>query len=232
MPSYFDAHSHLPSGGTRPPEHLRVVCGTGPEDWGAVLAHAAGDPQVVPMLGLHPWQVAEAPLDWAGRLEDLLRTHRAGVGECGLDFARQTSDRLGQEAALRIQLRLAHALARPVALHAVQAWGRLAALLREEGVPAAGAMMHAFSGSPETARELQALGLHLSFSGNLADPGRPRLREALLAVAPDRLLLESDGAADFPAVVAAAADLLARPVGEVAALTSDNGRRCFKEVLA
>lgn len=232
MPTLFDAHCHLPGGGTPPSRHVRVVCGTGPADWQAVLAHAACDAGVIPMLGLHPWRLAEAPRDWAERLEDLLRAHDAGVGECGLDFARKAADRPGQETALRIQLRLAHALGRPVALHAVQAWGRLAALLREEGVPRAGAMVHAFGGSPEIARELQGLGLFLSFSGNLLEPGRPKLRGSLAAIAPDRLLLESDGSMDLERVLEAAAALLGIPLQDLAARTWENGHRCFKELMA
>lgn len=232
MPTLFDAHCHLPGGGASPCGHARVVCGTGPADWEAVLAHAAGDACVVPMLGLHPWRLAEAPQDWAERLEDLLRAHRVGVGECGLDFARKSADRPGQEAALRTQLRLAHTLGRPVALHAVQAWGRLATLLREEGVPRAGAMVHAFGGSLETARELQALGLYLSFSGDILDPAHPKPAAALAATAPDRLLLESDGSADLGRVLDAAAAIRGIPVQDLADRTWENGHRCFKELMA
>ena len=147
--TFFDAHSHLPEADARHPDYFRVVCGTCESDWEAVLAHAASDERVIPMLGLHPWFVAEASPEWAPRLESLLRSHPAGVGECGLDFAGKGADRSAQEAAFRLQLRLAHGLHRPIALHGVRAWGRLVALLREEGVPPA-AMVHAFSGSPET----------------------------------------------------------------------------------
>ena len=60
MPTLFDAHSHLPQPGRAEPDHWRVVCGTHEADWGAVLAHAAGNAKVIPMLGLHPWFVDEA----------------------------------------------------------------------------------------------------------------------------------------------------------------------------
>jgi TatD DNase family protein len=184
------------------------------------------------MLGLHPWCVADAAPGWAARLEVLLRAHRAGVGECGLDFARKDADRTNQETAFRTQLRLAHALGRPVALHAVRAWGRLLDLLREEGVPAAGAMVHAYGGSPETARALQARGVFLSFSGSLLSPGHGAARASLTAVEDRFLLLETDGRAGLAGLVEAAAGLRGVPAGDLAALTWENGRRCFKEVLA
>lgn len=232
MPFLFDAHSHLPTGASRPADHPRVVCGTCEADWEAVLAHAAGDPQVIPMLAMHPWFLREATPNWMLRLEVLLRAHPVGVGECGLDFARRTADREGQIAALRLQLRLARDLLRPVALHVVQAWGPLLDLLHAEGVPPAGAMVHAFSGSAETGLALQAMGVYLSFSGDLLDPARARAQEALKAAHPDLLLLESDGAADLAGVTETAARLRGTPVSDLAARTWENGRRCFKELMA
>jgi TatD DNase family protein len=226
----FDAHSHLPSGAFPAPDQPRVVCGTREADWEAVLAHAASHNQVIPMVGLHPWFVAEASTAWAVRLEALLRSHRAGVGECGLDFARKDADRAAQETAFRAQLRVAQALHRPVAMHAVRAWGPLLALLREEGVPTAGAMVHAYAGSAETARELQAMGVFLSFSGELLKADRPKLKEALRAVASRSLLLETDGTTDLAQVLAVAADLRGVSVQDLAARTWENGQRCFKEL--
>ena len=228
----FDAHSHLPNTASPVPDLNRVVCGTCESDWEAVLAHAAGSGQATPMLGLHPWHVAEASPEWAPRLEALLRSHRAGVGECGLDFARKDTDQAAQEAAFRVQLRLAHALHRPMAIHCVKAWGRLIGLLREEGVPRAGALVHAFSGSPETALTLQGLGLFLSFSGDLLKPGRLKAREALASVDIDFLLLETDGAADLTAILEAAARFRGVSTTELAARTWENGHRCFRELMA
>ncbi len=228
----FDAHTHLPASSGQTPDHPLVICGTSEADWAAVLAHAASEPGAIPMLGLHPWFVAGAAPGWEARLDALLRAHRAGVGECGLDFAREGADRAGQEQAFRIQLRLAHALHRPVAIHAVRAWGRLLDLLREEGVPPAGAMVHAFSGSAETAADLQALGVFLSFSAEGLGPERVRAHGALRAVPSSHLLLETDGDGDLLPVVAASAALRGVAMEDLAARTWKNGRRCFKELIA
>jgi TatD DNase family protein len=231
MTAPFDAHSHLPRGAFPVPDQPRVLCGTCEADWEAVLAHAASHEQVIPMLGLHPWFVAEASAAWAARLETLLRSHRAGVGECGLDFARKEADRATQESAFRAQLRLAHALHRPVAMHAVRAWGRLLDLLREEGVPKAGAMVHAYGGSAETALVLESMGVFLSFSGELLKEDRPKLKEALRVVASSHLLLETDGTADLAQVLAVAAGIRGVSVQDLMAQTWENGQRCFKELL-
>jgi len=232
MRLHFDAHCHFPEASSRLPGQVRVVCGTCEADWEGVLAHAGSGPEVIPMLGLHPWYVAAALPGWEARLDALLRAHRAGVGECGLDFAREAADRPAQEQAFRLQLRLAHALHRPVAIHAVRAWGRLLDLLREEGVPPAGALVHAYSGSPETAATLQAMGVFLSFSAKGMAPERGKVHEALRMVPSSHLLLETDGVGDLEPVVAMAAALRGVAAEDLAARTWKNGLRCFRELMA
>lgn len=169
-----------------------VCCGTREADWNAVLALREAHEGVIPMLGLHPWFVGEAAPGWTDRLEALLAATGAGVGECGLDFALESFDRELQVVALRCHLRLARALDRPLTLHVRRAWEALIQVVREEGLPEAGAAIHAYSGSAETARELQSLGFHLGFGCGLARPDAHRARKAVRAVARDRLLLETD----------------------------------------
>ncbi len=174
-----------------------VVCATSEADWEAVLELARQHRHLVPMLGLHPWYVAQAQAGWERRLRERLVPAGAGVGECGLDFASEGADRAAQERAFRIQVRMAKELDRPLSIHCRQAWERLAAVAREEGLPAAGAVVHAFSGSAETARELQELGFHLSFSCAIDNPANRRAAKVLPAVRPERILFETD-APDLP----------------------------------
>jgi TatD DNase family protein len=191
------------------------------------------------MLGIHPWRAVTARSGWEDRLAAQLLRNRAGLGECGLDFARRPVDREAQVRIFRSHLRLAARHRRPVAIHCVRAWGALRTLLAEEGLPPAGAMVHAFGGSAETARELQDLGLHLSFSTRLGEPGAGRITAALGAVRDDRLLLESDapgpdGAepAALPALAEAVARLRGCAADYLTQLTHRNAERLFEEVLA
>jgi TatD DNase family protein len=242
---YFDSHCHLqdPRFQGRIPEllgraraagvqHL-VCCGTREQDWDRVLDLARDHAGIVPMLGLHPWYVAAAP-GWLDRLRSRLNSARAGLGECGLDFAPGRPERALQEAAFTAQLALARDLDRPLAIHCVRAWGRLLALLRQIGLPRAGAMVHGFSGSREVAAELQGLGVHLSFSG----PGRPGV---LAAVAAEWLLLETDAPfgpgpshepADLALLLPAAAAARGGAASALAAQVQSNGQRLFGSLMA
>lgn len=250
VPAFFDAHCHLqalPRGEVA--EALdrahavgvtqMVCCATSEADWAAVLALASEHSQIIPMLGLHPWKAAEARSGWEVRLEALLVQHRAGIGECGLDFARRPLNRAAQTSVFRQHLRLAAKLHRPLAIHCVRAWGALKTLLIEEGLPPAGAMVHAFGGSAETARELQGLGLLLSFSGRQLAPVASPGPVALVVVHDDYLLLESDAPsptagepAALPALAEAAGALRSCSAAHLAGITRRNAERLFEEVLA
>jgi TatD DNase family protein len=259
--AYFDTHSHLQdarfgagvdavigralaAGVT----HM-VTCGTRESDWGAVLELAKGRPCVLPMLGLHPWFVQEASPAWFRTLERLVWERSIGIGECGLDFALETFDREAQEAAFKTQLRLACDTERPISIHCRRAWESLEAAIREVGLPKAGAVVHAFSGSAEVAMQLQRLGLHLSFSCALANPLNKRAAKAVVAVSLEHLLFETD-APDIPPrhlpgfsegslnepgnirlVSAAAAQRRSQDEGILAECVYGNAKRLFRGLL-
>lgn len=262
MTAYFDTHTHLQDERFGPGleavidraleagvTHM-VACGTGEADWDAVLRLATRRSCVVPMLGLHPWFCEEASPGWFATLERQVGTRRAGVGECGLDFALEHFDREVQEAVFRAQLALAREANRPVSIHCRRAWERLEAILREVGLPEAGAVIHAFSGSAEVALRLQRLGLHLSFSCSLANPANKRAARAVMAVSLEHLLFETDapdipprhleayrnGRLNEPANILLVAEAAARLRGQDVALLAEsahrNARRVFGGLLA
>ncbi|HJW09158.1 MAG TPA: TatD family hydrolase [Holophagaceae bacterium] len=229
----FDAHMHFREPEAAPDWDL-VCCGTHPAQWPEVLAWAARAPRVRPCLGLHPWWLRHAGEGWAEALEAALRNSRAGVGECGLDGAMVEADPAAQLAALRVHVRLARELDRPLVLHVVRAWGRLDALLKEEPLPRR-VMVHAFSGSPETAAALQRRGIFLSFAplGHRS----VRIQAALRAADPALLLLESDaedprGQAALPDWVTAAAACRGEDADALGRRCAENARRCFEGVSA
>lgn len=215
-----------------------VCCATGEGDWEAVLGLARTHPGLVPMVGLHPWFVADAAPGWVERLRERLLATGAGVGECGLDFAPDRPERALQEAAFGRQLALAVELDRPLAIHCVRAWGALLDHLRRTGLPTAGALVHAFSGSPEAAAELQDLGVHLSFGPAAVRAGAGRAARALAGADPDRLLVETDAPFGAPepaqaAAVAVAAALLRREDPDALAVRlAGNARRLFGRLTA
>lgn len=199
----FDAHCHLqdPTLSRDLPGVLKraesagvcrlACCATRQEEWATVLGIARDHPAVFPMLGIHPWHATTKLNEQIPELEKVLRrTPAAGIGETGLDFRRQFSNRAAQEAGLIAHLGLARCLDRPIAVHCVHAWGRMMELLRED--PAPRILLHAYGGSVELIDELVGLNAWFSFGAAVMNPGAKRIRAAVVAVPRERLLLETD----------------------------------------
>ena len=209
----FDAHCHLQDEALLPDiknvmeraEAVGIVrmacCGTSSNDWNEVFQLSAEYPQVFPMIGIHPWFVKQqrlagdsSPYLWKEEfqsLENLLRDHpESGIGETGLDSHERFTNRAEQEASFAAHLDLARELNRPVAVHCVNAWGRLIEILREH--PAPRVLLHAFGGAAELIPELVELNCWFSFCGSVANPSAKRVRAAAIAVPEGRLLIETD----------------------------------------
>ncbi len=272
----FDAHCHLHDPRldpwrTRALDEARVAgiegyacCAAQEAEWDLVLALAEEQAGVVPSLGLHPWFVSAARDGWWDRLyARLAEAPWVGVGEAGLDKARRGRGMAGmeaQEAALTKQVRLAHALGRPLSLHGVRAWGRILEILRPHGPHGAGYLLHSFSGSDELVASLADLGAFFSFSGTVTRHKATRTHAAARAVPAHRLLVETDAPdilpilgtraladpalprdekgrpVNLPANLVLNLHALARVRGEplehVAALTRDNAVRLFAPLSA
>ncbi len=151
-------------------------------------------PRIWRSFGVHP--VAAGRRGLKEQLELLERALGAGepvaIGEIGLDGREGFPPLELQERLLEAQLEVARSRDLPVILHCVQATGLLLDLLARCGLPAAGGMMHGFTGSLESAEEFLRLGLHISFGGMVTRPGAKRCRVAAVGVPGHRLLVESD----------------------------------------
>ncbi|NCO33286.1 MAG: TatD family hydrolase [Armatimonadetes bacterium] len=177
----------------------RFVChGTHEGDWERVLQLSRDSADIVPCFGLHPWYVNDRSDRWLSRLEVCLDAVPSAIGEIGLDSWVEDRDEAAQEEVFRAQLHLAIQRGLPVMVHCVRAWGWLMDVLREVTTPAAGVLLHAYSGPADLVEPLTEMGAYFSFGGTVLKPGNTRLRAALLTVPPDRLLVEIDAPALLP----------------------------------
>lgn len=170
-----------------------VICGADPRDWDRVQ-QVAGEIGAARCLGVHPWFIPPEPEGLEALLDDLAnRADLDGIGEIGLDWYRARQEgpaRAAQRAAFGLQLELAHERGLPVVVHLVRAHREGLGLLAARDVPAAGGMIHAWSGPPELVGTALDLGLHLSFGASLERSAT--CQESLRLVPDDRLLLETD----------------------------------------
>lgn len=170
-----------------------MICNaTSEKDWDRVRELAGQIPEIVPCFGIHPWYLSGRQPGWQDRLSTLLESLPCAIGEAGLDRWHDDRDEKQQEEIFRDQLELARQYRRPIMVHCLKAWGWLERVLNEFGELPAGFLLHAYGGSIEFVRPLADKGAFFSFAGNVLDERKTRMREALRAVPPDRLLLETD----------------------------------------
>lgn len=181
-----------------------VMAGVDPDDWDRQLALASQHPECVPVLGLHPYYVADHSLEECESALDLLaRRLKAApglIGEMGLDLRTHIAKDSGarQIEIFHAQLELARFAARPVVLHIVRAFREVQRLFEHFGPPARGGFVHAFGGSRPEVEYYLSQGLHLSLGGSVLKPDNQRLNQAIEILPLDRLLLESDSPDQAP----------------------------------
>ena len=142
-------------------------------------------------VGIHPECAKELPEDWLDQVRTLLREPKmVAVGEIGLDYHwldECPKDR--QQEVFAAQLELAQELALPVVIHDREAHGDTLEFLKKYK-PAG--VVHCFSGSWETAKEILNLGMYLGLGGVVTFKNARHAVEVAQKIPLDRLLLETD----------------------------------------
>lgn len=190
-------------------------------------------------VGIHPENLYDMTDGYIDRLRELAVSGGAkAIGEIGLDYHYEGYDREAQIRAFREQVGLANSLDLPVIVHCRDATGDCMEILRElkpKGV------MHCFSGSVETAREIIELGMYISFTGVLTFKNAKKSVEVLRSIPIDRYLLETDcpymspephrgeicDSAMIKYTAQKAADVLGMSYEEIVVKTEENARRLF-----
>lgn len=218
-----------------------VVIGTGVDSSREALAitDLSGDVEIYATVGLHPH-------DAASDIEPIVEMARAGhpklvgIGECGLDYYYEHSDRSLQRVAFARQIALAHELNLALVIHAREAFDDLFDVFATEGVPPR-TVIHCFTGTPAEAEGCLERGCDISISGIVTFKNAESLREAARLVPLDRLHVETDapflapvphrGKANEPAYVSLVGEFVAEIRGEsiemVREYTARNSARLF-----
>jgi len=214
-------------------------------EWDDVLGVAEREPDVWASVGIHPHEADIHPDVEAETLIDRARHPRViGIGESGLDFYYDRSDRDRQRASFRSHIAAARESGLPIIVHTRDAEEDTHCILQEEmGKGAFTGVIHCFTASADFARKALDLGLFISISGIVTFKNAKDLAATAKDVPSDRLLIETDapflapvphrGRLCEPAFVADTARFLAElrqePIEQLAAATSANFRQLFNK---
>ncbi|MBQ8746748.1 MAG: TatD family hydrolase [Clostridia bacterium] len=258
-PVFFDSHAHYfddrfekYEGGAEAAIRdafdlgIRYIlnAGTTPETSRAAIRLAETHDGLYAAAGLHPSDSHEiSDADLPSVLDEIrtLCTHEkiVALGEIGLDYYWDDSQKDRQKSILDVQLSMAEELDLPVIIHDREAHGDTMDILRAH--PNVRGVLHSFSGSAEMARQLLKNGWYISFSGPITYKNARSLREVAASVPLDRILIETDapylppephrGKINFsgylPFTANAVADIKERPLEEIARQTTENAKALF-----
>lgn len=200
-------------------------------EWQAVFK-SSSDLNVIPFLGVHSWYANEWSGDLNEQLRNIIRSQNVGVGEIGLDRARQDVDFEVQEKVFCEQLEIACEFHRPISVHCVRAWSDLQRIIKTVNVTVP-VMLHSFSGSLDLAEYFSKRGFYFSFSPRQIDwlKKNDSLPDRLLI---DKILIESDypflpkGSHGYLESIMSVYDVVAKVYGmdvsELTAKVSENGK--------
>jgi TatD DNase family protein len=199
-------------------------------------------PNVVAVVGLHPYEAGRATDDDIRAIFELARSTRvAAIGEIGLDYhGDEFAPKALQLSLARRQMAIADELGLPAVLHLRESGLDILPLL--DAYPGVRAVCHCFDGGEALMTEALARGAFISFAGNLTFKRNETLRSLSGRVPLGRLLVETDspylapqghrGRRNEPAFIVETVATLAAAQGvsaeDLALATSRNAREIFR----
>ncbi len=217
-------------------------------EWDRVIGTALREPDVWASVGIHPHEAdAHADLGAEALRKAAENSRVIGIGESGLDYYYDKSDRNVQKSLFRMHIGIARETGLPIIIHTRDAEDDTYAILAEEMEKGTfPALIHCFTASAEFARKVLELGLTISLSGIVTFKNAKDLQEIASQLPDDRILVETDspflapvphrGRPCEPAFVRNTAEFVANLRGEtldsLAKKTTSNFYSLFKRAAA
>ena len=163
-------------------------------EWDDVLAAAEANDDVWASVGIHPHDADQHPdVDTAKLVHRAAQPRVIGIGETGLDYYYDKSDRARQQESFRRHIHASQQTGLPVIVHTRDAEADTLALLGEEmGRATFPGVIHCFTASDDFARQALDLGLYISISGIVTFKNATDLQATARWLPQDRLLIETD----------------------------------------
>lgn len=213
-------------------------------EWDAVIATAEREPDVWATVGIHPNEADQYPdVDTARLVARAAHPRVVGIGESGLDYYYEHSDRARQQASFRAHIAASRETGLPLVVHTRDAEEDTASILRDEMEQGAyPGVIHCFTASGAFADIALDLGFYISISGIVTFKNARDLQETAARLPAERLLIETDapflapvphrGKTGEPAFVADTCRFLAGLRGEDADALAETTRANFHRLFA
>lgn len=210
-------------------------------EWLDIVETAERERDVWASIGIHPHEADSHPdIDLGKLVKEAAHPRVIAIGETGLDYYYDHSDRERQRQSFRTHIHAARETGLPIIVHTRDAEADTAEIMAEEMEQGAySGVIHCFTASEDFAQKALAMGLYISISGIVTFKNAKDLKETAAKLPADRLLVETDapflapvphrGKTGEPAFVADTARYLAELRGEeYAELCETTGRNFYQ----
>lgn len=163
-------------------------------EWDDVIGAAERNGDVWATIGVHPHEADAHPdLGTAALVEAAVHPRVIALGECGLDYHYDKSDRAAQRERFEAHIEAARQSGLPLVVHTRDAEDDTAAILgravQEGGVTG---VLHCFTGTADLARKALDFGFYISISGIVTFKNAKALQDTAKWLPSDRMLVETD----------------------------------------
>lgn len=176
-----------------------VMGGYDQVDWQKQIQIKQNNPQVKTCFGLHPWVIEKSSDDELEQQWQFLLSiidQADAIGEAGIDRFRTDDEKVIQRQMdyfLR-SLNVSRQFDKPLVLHIVKAHDMALKILDDSS--GSYGIAHAFSGSYEVAKEYIKRGFLISIGKRILGDGFTHMKDAVMRLSLDELLIESDESED------------------------------------
>lgn len=163
-------------------------------EWDHIIGTAERNPDVWATVGVHPHEADSHPdLGAAALITAAQHPKVVGIGECGLDYHYDKSERPAQKERFQAHIDAAQETGLPLIIHTRDAESDTAELLsRAVGGGSVTGVLHCFTGSADLAKKALDIGFFISLSGIVTFKNARELQETAKSIPLDRLLVETD----------------------------------------
>lgn len=173
--------------------NIMIISGVDDDSNYEVLEYVSKYPNVYGMIGIHPGNIDTITKNTFIFIESALKNPKiVGIGEIGLDYYYSDINKEKQKEIFIKQIKLAKQYNKPIIIHSRDSYSDTYQILKEYTDLSMKIVMHCYSYSLESARELLKLGVKFGIGGVLTFKNGKKLREVVTELDIEHFILETD----------------------------------------
>ena len=173
-------------------DKILTICTT-KESYKNILSIVKHDPMIYGTFGIHPHETNKDKVTKDQILNEISKEKKIiGVGETGLDFYYNNSDKEAQIKSFHEHIEASIDLNMPLIIHSRNAENETFDILNEYANRNIKILMHCFTGSLNFAKKLMKLNAYFSASGIITFNNSLDLQKTFEQIPTDKLLVETD----------------------------------------